>query len=327
MTDTSPSLLGQLNLAGDDTALYLKMFSGEVMATFARSNIMSGLHRTKIVGPGRSHQFPALGEAEANYHVRGEDLLDPANGYLNLIEHGERTIQPDKPLIAPTFVDNWDEKIRHYEYRADYARVLGQALGRKMDQQELRLVALAARSTATLSATQSPDKDGSVIIEAGAATDAAVMESAIVQAATALAQKDVPMEGLVFILRPSMYFLLQQNGRLLDVNYGNAGNGSQAGGSLLRGYGFRILTSNNLPSTNVAAVTGELNAYNGDFRDTAAVAFHYDAIGTVIREGIQTEQEYVVKNQGWLLLAKAIVGHGILRPEAAVEIQDPDLTP
>lgn len=323
---TTASLPGQANLAGSDTALLLKMYSGEVLTTFDEKQIFMNLVRSKNVGAGRSHQFPAIGTAEAAYHVRGEDLLDPANGYLNEIESAERTIQVDKTLLSSVFVDNWDEKLTHYEYRAEYARQAGEAIANKMDKTVAQVIALAARSGATLTATQDPAKAGTVISEDDVRNTPSLMIDAMVTAATTFAEKDVPVDDVMFCVRPSMFFALQKQGDLLNVDFGNGGNGSQAMGTILKGYGFKIMWSNHIPSTVVAAQTGELNTYSGDFSDTQALAWHRGAVGSVIRQGMVTETEKSVRHQGDLLVSKYLTGHGILRPECAIEIVDP-LTP
>jgi hypothetical protein len=38
---------------------------------------------------------------------------------------------------------------------------------------------------------------------------------------------------------------------------------------------------------------------------------------------LSTEMEYSVRHQGTLIVAKYAMGHGILRPECAVELIDP----
>lgn len=319
---TTASIPGQANLAGSDTALLLKMYSGEVMATFDEKQIFGQYVRTKNVGAGRSHQFPAIGQAEAAYHVRGEDILDPANGYLNEIESAERTIQVDKPLISSVFVDNWDEKLTHYEFRSEYAKQAGQALANKMDRTIAQVIALAARSGATLTSTQDPAKAGKVITSTGVTTSPSLMIDAMVEAATNFAEKDVPMDDVIFCVKPAMYFALQKQGDLLNVDFGNGGNGSQAGGTLVKGYGFRIMWSNHLPTGTIAAADGELNTYSGDFTKTQALAWNRGAVGTVVRQGIVTETERSVRHQGDLLVSKYMTGHGILRPECACEIVD-----
>ena len=321
---TLASLPGQANLAGSDTGLYLKMFAGEVLTTFDERRIFADYVRMKNVGAGRSHQFPATGTADATYHVRGEDILDPANDYLNEIESGERTIQVDKPLVAPVFTDNWDQLISHYETRSEWARQCGEAIANKQDRSIAQVIALTARQGATLSATQDPKKAGSVLSEAGVRETPSLMIDQMVKAATLFVEKDVPMDDVIFCVRPSMYYQLVQNGDLLNTDFGNAGNGSQASGGVMKGYGFKIMHSNHIPSTTVAARTGELNNYAGDFRRTQALAWNRQAVGTVVRQGMVVETEKSVRHQGDLLVAKYTVGTGSLRPECAIEIIDPE---
>lgn len=320
---TTASLPGQANLAGSDTALLLKMYSGEVLTTFDEKQVFMNLVRSKNVGAGRSHQFPAIGTADAAYHTRGEDILDPSNGYLSEIESAERTIQVDKILLSSVFVDNWDEKLTHYEYRGEYAKQAGEAIANASDKTVAQVIALAARSGATLTATQDPRKSGTVIEKDDVRNTPSLMIDSMVEAATAFAEKDVPPEDVVFCVRPSMFFALQKQGDLLNVDFGNSGNGSQAMGTIVKGYGFKIIWSNHIPSTTIAAQAGELNNYAGNFTKTQALAWHRGAVGSVVRQGMVTETERSVRHQGDLLVSKYITGHGILRPECAVEITDP----
>lgn len=326
---TSVSLLGQAGKTGDDQALFLKMFAGEVLTTFRQKNIMMGLTRSKNVGAGKSHQFPAIGEADAAYHAAGQNILDPANNLLTQFENDERTIQVDRLLMSNVMIDNWDELITHYGTRSEMSGQLGLALSNKMDRSLLQLVGRGSRSgvgedgNATLQATQDTVKDGFRQDYVGSRASSSLMIDAMVDVATNFAEKDVPMDDTCFVVRPAIYFALQKSGELLNVDFGNAGNGSQASGTILRGYGFRILWSNHIPSSNIAsATTGENNNYFGDFSQTQALAFHRSAIASVVRQGVTTETDYRQEFQGTLVTSKIAVGHGILRPEACAEIFD-----
>ena len=50
------------------------------------------------------------------------------------------------------------------------------------------------------------------------------------------------------------------------------------------------------------------------------LAGHKSAIGTVKLLDLAVESEYSMSKQSHLMLAKYAMGHGILRPEAAVSI-------
>lgn len=321
---TNPSLLGQANLSGTDSALFLKMFSGQVLTTYETACVMSNLIRSTTISSGKSFQFPALGRADADYHVRGESVYDVTKNYLNNIEHGERIIYVDRPLISAVFTDRWEEMVNHYETAAIYAKELGLALARKEDKQLLQLLVKAARSGATLTATQSTaplDRTGHTIAVASMDSSASVLKAGILAAMEELVEKDVPMNELIVALNPRSYYLLMDEGSLINLDYGGAGNGSRADGTVYKAYGFKVIMTNHLPNgSNIAAATGEVNDYAGDFTNTVAVCFHPSAVGKVNRQGITVEREYNVERQGDLVLAKVIQGAGILRPECSVEL-------
>ena len=79
-----------------------------------------------------------------------------------------------------------------------------------------------------------------------------------------------------------------------------------------------IVKTNNLPITNI---TSGLSKYNGNFSTTVGLVMHESAVGTVKLMDLSTEMEWDIRRQGWLIVAKYALGHGLLRPEAAVEIK------
>ena len=58
MTASTPSFLGKINNAGDDNALFLKVFSSEVLAAFSKVNKMLGMTMVRSISQGKSAQFP-----------------------------------------------------------------------------------------------------------------------------------------------------------------------------------------------------------------------------------------------------------------------------
>lgn len=323
MVNTTVSIPGQIGNAGSDTALLLKVFSGEVLKTFRENFKYAGWTRSKGIGAGRSHQFPVLGQADAAHYARGENMLDPANGYLNNIEGGERTIQVDRPLVSPIVVEDWDSKLAHFEFREEYAAQLGIAIARKLNAQVAQTIALTARSAATLTATQASTKNGQVIPKAASDTSATAMIEAMIDAAVGFENRDVPMEELHFAVRPAMWYKLIEEGSLINRDFNPDGNGSKSEAVLQHGYGFMIHKDRFIPSTVVTAAAGENNNYAGDFSKTQALAWHKDAVGTVYRTDIGVRTQEKLEYDGDLVVAKMICGTGVLRPECAAEIVIP----
>ena len=74
--------------------------------------------------------------------------------------------------------------------------------------------------------------------------------------------------------------------------------------------------------TNKIADAGANNTYDGTFTHTKGLVFQRGAVGTVKLKDLAVESEYQVERQGTLLVGKYAMGHGILRPEAAVQMID-----
>ena len=58
---------GQLNSAGDQRALYLKLFSGEMFKGFQRNTIARDLVMKRTLTNGKSLQFIYTGHTKAEY--------------------------------------------------------------------------------------------------------------------------------------------------------------------------------------------------------------------------------------------------------------------
>lgn len=323
--DVTPTIPGANNGGSDPVELLLTMFSGEVLATLREKNMFLDMTRSMNVGAGSSHQFPVLGQATAKRHARGDSIIqDSPAGYLSQIDSAQRLIQVDRPIVSSFTVDDWDELLTHFEFRGEYATQLGEALARYMDEQIAKVIVKAAKSGPTI--TAQTGKNGQVLTENNCAEDPSLLLEQIRTAAAGFEERDVRATDLNFVVRPDMYFRLVENGEMLNRDFG--GTGSKPQGLIDSAYGFGIHMSNNLPSTNdIAADPGDRNDYLADYRDTVAIGFHRDAVGTVYRENLMVESDRLVEYQQDLVVARMITGTGILRPECACVIEDPTLTP
>ena len=318
MANATPSRLGVVNGAtptdfASANALFLKVFAGEVLTAFDEVNVMKDLHVARTIASGKSASFPVTGKANAAYHAAGTPLLGTQK-----IAHNEIVINIDDVLIADTFIANIDEAKNHYDVRAEYSRLLGLALAKEFDTRTQRVALLAARAAAKVAG----GAGGSSLVAAGSDTDGAALAAAIFEAAKVMDEKDVPENERVALVRPSQYYNLVQTTSVINRDWGGAG--VYADGTVLKVAGVQIVKTNNLPSTNVAAVAGENNEYSGDFTGVQALVMQKQAIGTVKLMDLavqQTTGDFNVMYQGTLMAAKYAMGHGILRPECAVEIK------
>lgn len=312
------SRIGQQDKTGDELALFMKVFAGEVLTAFERNNIMLGLSSVRNIKSGKSASFPITGQIGSSYHVPGTEITGKKMG------HNERVISIDGLLISDAFLANIDEAMNHYEVRSIYSGEMGKELAKRMDINILKEAILAARSTALI--TGLPDgtqitndafaNDGGTAGSANTADQAKAIATGLFRAAETMDDKDVPEEGRTAIFRPAEYYVLAQNLDLINSLYG--GTGAISEGNIIRVAGFDIKKSNNVPKTNTVATDG----YHGvDASKTVGVALTKQAVGTVKLMDLGLEKDYQVNRQGTLMVAKYAVGHGVLRPEAAAEFK------
>jgi len=343
--DTSASRLGQVNVAGDANALFLKVFSGEILTTFEEFNVMKGLHTIRTIANGKSAQFPVTGIATANYHTPGENIADAGQNpsYLSQIKHAEKVITIDDVLLASTFIANIDELKNHYDVRSIYAQELGKALAKRFDLATMKTLAAAARAESALKTSASDGYDGidGIAINSTVALNSLTgqnIQDVLFEAAQKLDENDIPNDGKRFaILKPKDYYTLIASGEEV-VNRDFGGRGDVATGRIPMVAGINIYKSNHLADVDedLSSVdTGDGSSsvknnvfgggsngagYNGNLSKTQIIGGHPSAIGTVKLLDLATESDYKVELQGSLFVAKYAMGHGVLRPEAAFEV-------
>lgn len=304
MTAATPLRIGENNGGGVTDELFLQVYGGEVLTAFEELNVMQSLQMIRNITSGKSAQFPATWKVNASYHTPGTEIVGQTSNV------SERVISIDDLLIADVFIPLIDEAKNHYEYRAEYSSQCGRALAKKFDTNSLQVACLAARASATVTGGYG----GSQLTNAGYATTGSTIAAGIFAAAQALDEKDVPEEERYAIMRPAQYYLVAQTTNVINRDWGGAG--VYADGTVLKVAGVAIVKSNHLPSSNVA--TGP-SAYQGDFSNTQFLVFNRGATGTVKLLDLALEMEWDMRRQGTLILAKYALGHGILRPECAVE--------
>ena len=129
-----------------DNALFLKVFSGEVLQSFKRNCIFSGMVQERTIQNGKSAQFPVTGRFTAKYHTPGQMIVGQGNMAQN-----EVIIKIDDLLIADAALYDLDEAKNHYDIRAIYSKELGEALAREFDKRIARVLTLAARTSTSRS--------------------------------------------------------------------------------------------------------------------------------------------------------------------------------
>lgn len=306
MANAAPSRAGQINQSGDPLALFLKVFSGEVLTAFEQNNVFLDKTTVRSIGSGKSAQFPATWRAGAYYHTPGNEITGQG------ISESEVVITIDDLLISPVFIALIDEAMEHFDVRSIYSKEAGLALAYAMDKNLAQTGVLAARQAANISGGDA----GSSLINASYATDGTVLAGGLFSAAQKLDEKFVPAEDRNAFFLPAQYYLLAQNTVAINSFYG--GQGAYSDGTVLKIAGLPIVKTLHLPQSNIT--TGNAK-YQGNFSTTAGLVMHKQAVGTVKLMDLATESQYDIRRQGTLIVSKYAVGHGVLRPEAAVELK------
>ena len=349
MNPIDVSRLGQINATGDASAMFLKVFSGEVLQVFEEANVMMPLHTVRTISSGKTAQFPVMGTASAKYHTPGESILgsgldssgsdgvlDEAK-YLSKVKHAERTISIDGTLVSSAFIADIDEAKNHYDVRSGYTTAIGRELAYHSDRALIRTVIAGARATTDrfgVAAGTSTQFLGAAVNETGADTayTAAEMVTAIASIAQKMDEKNVPAEGRYVLLTPAEYYKLVSSGNdAISTDFG--GMGSIATGEVAQVAGIRILKSNHIPNSNEAGTLFDDAAiannpfdasgsagYSANFSNTVGVAFQTEGVGTVKLLDLGLESEYQLDRLGTLMVAKYAMGHGVLREECCYEI-------
>lgn len=313
MANNTALNIGQVNGVGATDALFLKVFSGEVLTAFETASVTADKHFVRSISTGKSAAFPATWKVTGGYHTPGTEIVGQAANV------NERVINIDDLLISSVFIPNIDEAKNHFDYRGTYSNECGVFLGTNWDRNILQLTALAARASATVSGAFG----GTSLTSAGTLyrTSATDLVNGLFASAQVLDEKDVPQgQKRYAYIRPAQYYLLAQVNDLVDrdFNGGDGANGTKKDGTIMSVAGLQLTKTNNLPNSVVASGP---TAYQGDFSRTAALVSTEAAIGTVKLMDLSSEMQYDIRRQGTLIVAKYAMGSGILRPECAVELR------
>ena len=349
---------GSDNFGADRRALYLKLFSGEMFKGFQNNTIARDLIMKRTLKNGKSLQFIFTGRTKSEFHTPGNSILGDSNGAPPV---AEKTITCDDLLISSAFVYELDEVLAHYDLRSEISRKIGYALAEKYDRLAFRAITRGARKASPITATNYVEPGGTQIRVGSTANDsdayvAANLVSAFYDAAAALDEKGVSMDGRVAVLNPRQYYeLIQAVGTNGLVNRDVQGTALQSGNGIIEIAGIKIYKSMNIPflgkygtayggTTGVTAPgnTGDFVAealenasdattgINNDYGTAAEVGakscgliFQKEAAGMVEAIGPQvqvTSGDVSVIYQGDVMLGRLACGCDYLNPAASVEL-------
>ena len=326
MANASPVKFGNVNSGSTrDDALFLKVFAGEVITSFDRASKTAGADMVRSISNGKSASFPVMGRVGASYHAVGTEITGSD------VNSNEKVITINDLLISSVFVSNIEEAKNHWDVRSAYSTEMGRALSFQKDKHILQTIGQATLASANVTggdATTNVVNTG--IASATDATAANAMIDAIFAAAKELDANYVPSEGRKCFMRLEEYYKLANATNAVNVDFSGGANGGVASGKVAKIAGIELVPVPHFVSSNITTALPDAgSATNGgtkpqavDLSNFVALVSHPSAVGTVKLMDLAVEKEYDIRRQGTLMVAKYSMGHGVLRPEAAVGIKE-----
>jgi len=324
MANATPVSVGRVNASGSEDALFLKVFAGEVLTSFERASVTDGAEMVRSISSGKSATFPVMGRVGAAYHVAGAEITGSD------VNHNEKVITINDLLLSSVFLSNIEEAKNHWDVRSAYSTEIGRALAFQKDKHILQTI-----GQATLAATNVTGGDaGTVLTNTGiasatAATAANAMIDSLFDAASNLDSHYVPKEGRKCFIRLEEYYKLANATNAVNIDFSGGNNGGVAEGKVMKVAGIELIPTAHFVSSNIS--TGQPDAGTSasvsnpqavNLTNFVALVSHPSAAGTVKLMDLAVESEYDIRRQGTLMVAKYAMGHGVLRPEAAVGIKE-----
>lgn len=322
LAETGISNPGQKLSTGDRDALFMKVFSGEVLTAFARNTVMMSRHQVRTIDHGKSASFAVMGRTRAKYLEPGNSLDDQRKKF----EHTEKVIAIDGLLTADCLITDIDDAMNHYDVRVEYSRQLGEALAQSADCAIINELANMAAKGTTVEENIPDNGTGADKVKGTGksfefATGLEISQSAdygnkiiegLLAARAAFTKNYVPMGDRYCLLTPEGYSALIKALMPDSANYQALFDPNS--GKLQTICGFEVIE---VPHLLNEGVDGK-HTLNAKYTDAGlqGIVFHRSAVGTVKLKDLAMERARRAEYQADQIIAKYAMGHGGLRPEA-----------
>ena len=311
LAETGISNPGQKLSTGDRDALFMKVFSGEVLTAFARNTVMMSRHQVRTIDHGKSASFAVMGRTRAKYLAPGDSLDDQRKK----MEHNERVIAIDGLLTADCLITDIDDAMNHYDVRVEYSRQLGEALAMAADCAVINELANEAAKDATSKDGNIPDngEDADKVLGTGKAfefvTGLAISQDAtygnkilegLLAARAQMTKNYVPMGDRYCLLTPEGYSAVMKALMPDSANYHALFDPNT--GKLQTICGFEVIE---VPHLLNEGVDGK-HALNSKVKTAGlqGIVFHRSAVGTVKLKDLAMERARRAEYQADQIIAK-----------------------
>lgn len=307
---------GQKLSAGDRDALFMKVFSGEVLTAFSRNSVMMSRHVVRTIDHGKSASFAIMGRTRAKYLTPGNSLDDQRKK----MEHNERIIAIDGLLTADCLITDIDDAMNHYDVRVEYSRQLGEALAMGADCAVINEVANLADKKVTDNIPTNEDVLGTgkafefvtgLPVDQSKEYGNKILEG-LLAARAEMTKNYVPLNDRYCLLTPEGYSAVIKALMPDAANYQALFDPNS--GKLQTICGFEVVE---VPHLLNEGIDGK-HALSETIKTAGlqGIVFHRSAVGTVKLKDLAMERARRPEYQADQMIAKYAIGHGGLRPEA-----------
>jgi len=333
--------------------LWLPIWSGEVIHAYDRYNMFENMVMPKTIASGTTAEFPVTGTValKAAWNA-GEELAGGSSASTTF------SIKLDKrPMAAHFEIDNVDQLLTQWEFRAELARQAGLTLANTRDKQIAAYIARAGAESLLASdprtgltvpnqALFSDDAFDHLGNSGSGAPDRTTAALKVLKSIedfmVHLQEINAPTEGVYCVVTPRAFQDIRSLGVARVSGDLNAGAGrpffggvAEAGGlgaplamgmhnlaDSLEYQGCMILKSNHLPVVNYGENEIGEARYNltGGNAQVKALIFQKDCVASLNLQGLKVDTVDDVRRNTTFTVASMFKGTGVLRPELAAVI-------
>lgn len=280
ITTNTPTIPGQALQTGSVNALKIEQFTGRVEGTIRREAKFKGFVKPEIVRGTNAITVKAIGSSSLQPLVRGQ-APDGAG-----VDFNKRTLLVDVPMIDRKVLWTPDDLQNDFDAKMPIADEQGKNISRFYDSSILIQASKAALATTSAFGAVDGHFGGSqeVLAASGDLLDPAKIYASFANLFAKMMAKDVDpiRDGVVIAVRPDVFMALLQAEQVSNGEYINAQGTTVKGGYVFHAFGVPVISTNDLPSTNITghplSNSANSNAFDGDFTKLGALVFSHRAL-------------------------------------------------
>lgn len=268
-----------------DLDLLIDQYGGEVESQFAKASIMRAYAKIRPVRGTDTIVNNRVGKTSLQALVPGVRPDATPTSY------GKVQLTVDTVILARARFTMLNEFQTHFDKRMEVAEDHGKELGKFFDEAFLIQTIKGAGQSAPSGTYEDGSASGAgldgafgaghstTLALAGDEFDPDKMEKAVHDIITAMEERDIDVSELVVFVRPTVYQVLLENDKLLDIQF-SSGNGDFAKATITTIAGARIVKTARIPTAVITghklSNAGNSNAYdvNSTEARTVAVIMH-----------------------------------------------------